>query len=76
VYCLRPGPIDTPMLAAARALAEREVLTRVPLGRLGRPEEVAGLAVHLLSARSAFVTGSVQTVDGGYTLGDGGCAEG
>jgi len=75
-YCLRPGPIDTPMLAAARTLAEREVLARVPLGRLGRPEEVAELAVYLLSGRSAFVSGSVQTVDGGYALGDGGCAEG
>ena len=76
VYCLRPGPIDTPMLAAARTLAGSEILARVPLGRLGRPEEVAELAVHLLSERSAFVTGSVQTVDGGYTLEDGGCADG
>ena len=76
-HCLRPGPIDTPMLAATRTLAEREILARVPLGRLGRPEEVAELAVYLLSERSAFVTGSVQTIDGGYAAdGDGGYAEG
>jgi 3-oxoacyl-[acyl-carrier protein] reductase len=66
VHCLRPGPIDTPMLAATRALGEAEVLARVPLGRLGRPEEVAGLAVYLLSDRSGFVTGAVHTIDGGY----------
>jgi NAD(P)-dependent dehydrogenase (short-subunit alcohol dehydrogenase family) len=69
VHCLRPGPLDTPMLAATRALAEAEVLARVPIGRLGRPEEVAELCVHLLSDRSAFVTGSVHAIDGGYALG-------
>jgi len=68
-HCLRPGPIDTPMLEATRALAETEVLRRVPLGRLGRPEEVAELAVYLLSDQSAFVTGAVHTIDGGYVLG-------
>ena len=69
VHCLRPGPLDTPMLAATRALAEAEVVTRVPIGRLGRPEEVAELCVHLLSDRSAFITGSVHDIDGGYALG-------
>ena len=68
-HCLRPGPLDTPMLAAARALAESDVLARVPMGRLGRPEEVAELVVQLLSDRSAFVTGTVHTIDGGYVLG-------
>jgi 3-oxoacyl-[acyl-carrier protein] reductase len=75
-HCLRPGPIDTPMLAATRALAEHDLLARVPLGRLGRPEEVAQLAVCLLSERRTFLTGSVHTVDGGYAAdGDGGDAE-
>ena len=68
-HCLRPGPIDTPMLAATRAVAEAEVLSRVPMGRLGRAEEVAELAVYLLSERSAFVTGAVHTIDGGYVEG-------
>jgi 3-oxoacyl-[acyl-carrier protein] reductase len=75
-HCLRPGPIDTPMLAATRTLAEGEILARVPLGRLGRPDEVAALAVYLLSEASALASGSVQTVDGGYAVGDGGDAAG
>ena len=63
--CIAPGPIDTDMLAATRALAEDEVLARVPLQRIGRAEEVAALAVYLLSDAAAFVTGSVHAIDGG-----------
>jgi 3-oxoacyl-[acyl-carrier protein] reductase len=66
VLCIRPGPIDTEMLAGTRALAEEEILKRIPLGRLGTPEDVAALAVFLLSDRAGFITGSVHAVDGGY----------
>ncbi len=66
VHAIRPGPIETGMLDGTRALAEDEVLGRVPLGRLGRPEEVADLAAYLLSDRAAFVTGSIHTIDGGF----------
>lgn len=65
-HCVRPGPIDTRMLEATKALAAEEILSRVPLRRLGRPEEVAELVVYLLSERSGFVTGAVHTIDGGY----------
>lgn len=67
VHCLRPGAIDTPMLAATRALAEAEVLDAIPLRRLGRAEEVAALAVYLMSDLAAYVTGAVHTIDGGFT---------
>ena len=43
-----------------------EVAERVPLRRLGTPEDVAALAVFLLSDRASFITGSVHAVDGGY----------
>ena len=69
VHCLRPGPIDTDMLKPARALGEGEILARVPLRRLGRPEEVAEAAVFLLSERASFTTGAVHTVDGGFLEG-------
>lgn len=69
VVCLRPGPVETDMIESTRELAGEELLRRVPLGRLARPEEIAEAAVHLLSDRAAFVTGSVHPVDGGYTEG-------
>jgi 3-oxoacyl-[acyl-carrier protein] reductase len=69
VHCLRPGPIDTDMLKPARELGEREILSRVPLRRLGRSEEVAEAAVFLLSDRASFMTGAVHTVDGGFLEG-------
>jgi 3-oxoacyl-[acyl-carrier protein] reductase len=38
----------------------------VPLGRLGKPEEIAGLVTYLASPEAGFVTGSSQMIDGGY----------
>jgi 3-oxoacyl-[acyl-carrier protein] reductase len=66
VHGIRPGPVDTRMMESTAALAEAEVISRIPLGRLGRPEEIADLAVFLLSDRATFVTGSIHTIDGGY----------
>lgn len=69
VHGIRPGPIETDMIQATRALAEDEVLSRIPLQRLGKPEEVADLAVYLLGDRAAFISGSIHTIDGGYLEG-------
>ncbi|MEO7094532.1 MAG: SDR family oxidoreductase, partial [Polyangiales bacterium] len=63
--CIAPGPIDTDMLAATRSMAEDEVIARVPLRRIGRADEVAELAVYLLSDAAAFINGSVHAIDGG-----------
>ena len=67
-HCVRPGPIDTPMLEAAKALAEGEILSRMALRRLGKPEDVAELVVYLLSDQAGFSTGGVHTIDGGYLV--------
>lgn len=67
VNAIAPGAIDTPMLRTGlndRVLAE--TLAATPLGRLGRPEEVSGVAVFLASAHAAFITGSVLNVSGGW----------
>jgi 2-deoxy-D-gluconate 3-dehydrogenase len=66
-----PGWIDTDLTAGARAevagLNER-VLARTPVGRWGKPEDLAGIAVFLASRGSDFVTGTAIPVDGGYAV--------
>ena len=47
--------------------ARQMFVSRQPMGRLGRPEEIAELAVYLVSDESAFTTGAVHVVDGGWT---------
>ncbi len=50
---------------------EKVVLPRHPIGRLGTPEEVAGMVAYLASDEAAFLTGATYLVDGGYTAGEG-----
>ena len=74
-----PGTVDSPSLqgrirtqASASGAAEADVRAqfekRQPMGRLGRPEEIAALALYLASDESAFTTGTIAVVDGGWTI--------
>lgn len=70
VNALGPGPIATPMLREGRSDSEWESFKaarqqRVPMGRLGRPEEVAAVVDFLLSERSAYLTGQIIHPNGG-----------
>lgn len=62
-----PGAIDTPMDAPLKEQPDemRTLLNEIPLGRMGKPEEVGGLAVYLASDEAAYVTGSTFFIDGG-----------
>jgi NAD(P)-dependent dehydrogenase (short-subunit alcohol dehydrogenase family) len=69
VNCVCPGVIDTPMVrrfTEHSPEARAQITATEPVGRLGRPEEVAQLALFLASDRSSFLTGAVIPVDGGY----------
>jgi 3-oxoacyl-[acyl-carrier protein] reductase len=59
---VQPGPTATDMTAGHVEM----VKALVPLGRLGEPEEIAGLVAYLASAKAGFITGSSLTIDGGY----------
>lgn len=72
VNAIAPGPIDTPMLAAATGEtadgAKYSMLDAVPVGRIGEPEEIAAAAAYLAAPESGFVTGATIDVNGGLYM--------
>jgi NAD(P)-dependent dehydrogenase (short-subunit alcohol dehydrogenase family) len=74
VNCICPGPTLTPIFGKANPNAEvgniiSHIADEIPLGRLGKPEEIAQAALYLISNEAAFITGHVLVVDGGATVG-------
>jgi NAD(P)-dependent dehydrogenase (short-subunit alcohol dehydrogenase family) len=67
VNAVCPGYIETPMTEDTMRRRGDRVMAGTPLGRMGKPEEIAEAVVWLCSDRASFVTGSAWTVDGGYT---------
>ncbi|HEX2946825.1 MAG TPA: SDR family NAD(P)-dependent oxidoreductase [Clostridia bacterium] len=70
VNCIAPGAIETPMNSDILASKEsiRQVVSRIPWGRMGKTEDIAKLALFLVSDDSEYITGSIINIDGGRSL--------
>jgi NAD(P)-dependent dehydrogenase (short-subunit alcohol dehydrogenase family) len=67
VNCVNPGYIRTPMTKETMEERFDEIMAKVPVKRLGVPEEIAEAVVWMCSDRAAFMTGAAHVVDGGYS---------
>ncbi|HUQ93737.1 MAG TPA: SDR family oxidoreductase [Bryobacteraceae bacterium] len=75
VNCICPGTVDTPFVEGylekyhkhEKDKVRGEINARQPIGRLGKPEEIAFLSLYLCSEEAGFVHGSIITIDGGWT---------
>jgi NAD(P)-dependent dehydrogenase (short-subunit alcohol dehydrogenase family) len=65
VNAVAPGPFESKMMAATLRASGDAIAARAPLRRIGRPDDMAGVAVYLASRAGAYVTGAVIPVDGG-----------
>ncbi|MEY4248633.1 MAG: hypothetical protein RJA87_266 [Pseudomonadota bacterium] len=68
VNVIAPGYIDTDMVAAVPEKALEGIIASIPVGRLGKAEEIAGAVLYLASDGAAFVTGSTLTINGGQYI--------
>jgi 3-oxoacyl-[acyl-carrier protein] reductase len=66
--CVCPGFFDTDMTSVLKEDLKSKVLTGIPLGRFGKPEEVAGLVSFLCGPDAGYVTGQAWAMDGGMTM--------
>ncbi len=67
VNAVCPGVITTPMTANLNQEIKCDITDKIPMRRLGRPEEVAGAVLFLASQKAAYITGQILAVDGGLT---------
>jgi len=69
VNCLCPGFVDTPLLASLPPERRARLTALHPLGRLGEPEDIAHMALFLMSDQGSWITGQAIAVDGGFNIG-------
>ena len=69
VNAVAPGFVETDMTAAVRNAAGDQIKKRIPVRRLGQPQDIANAVLFLVSDEAAYITGQILRVDGGLTLG-------
>jgi len=68
VNAIAPGLIETDMTGALSDEIRQAILQKIPIGKLGQPDDIAGAVAYLASAEAKYVTGQVLTVDGGMVM--------
>ena len=68
VNAIAPGFIDTEMTGGLSEKVQEQILTQIPLGTFGKPEDIANCAAFLASDEAAYITGQVIQVDGGMCM--------
>lgn len=66
--CIAPGYIETKMTEAMTEQARQATLASIPMGKMGRPEDIANAALFLASEMGSYVTGQVLSIDGGMAM--------
>lgn len=68
VNAVAPGLIETDMTTVLSEEIRQAILQKVPMGRLGEPDDIAGAVAYLASGEAKYITGQVLTVDGGMVM--------
>ncbi len=68
VNAVAPGLIETDMTTVLSEEIRQSILQKIPLGKLGQPDDIAGAVAYLASAEAAYITGQVLAVDGGMVM--------
>jgi NAD(P)-dependent dehydrogenase (short-subunit alcohol dehydrogenase family) len=68
VNAVAPGPFESKMMAATLDRFRDAIVASCPMGRIGEPDDMAGVAIYLASRAGAYVTGAVIPVDGGISM--------
>jgi acetoacetyl-CoA reductase len=71
VNCICPGYTDTDMVAAVPTKTLEGIIAQIPIGRLGKADEIAALVLYLASDSAAFMTGAVLSINGGQYMANG-----
>ena len=66
--CIAPGYIDTQMTEGLPAPVKEAIIAKIPMGRIGHPNDIAAAALFLASDLASYITGQVLTVDGGMVI--------